>query len=244
MERKDATRDSITQRKLTEFPTVSELGLKVSVCGVGDKGSGKGGPKRLRKVLLSSTRGSTKPAIQRLVARRLGEQIKMQIGPWPSASSPGRQQELGAGRMAGGLTKRVSPPDEFSGQRQPPKRHPDSDYRKNGDLGVTSSSLDHSVRNREFPLRDVDRGAHSGLTGEGRMKIGSEISGFSKNILKFLGVFDSLKNLVVLLHKWSWKHRRKGVGSFCYDAGSRKLKSWLVSRSCWKKKLMGGALVG
>jgi hypothetical protein len=59
-----------------EFLAVSDLGVKVSGRGEGDKGSGKGGPKRLRKVLRSNTRGSTKPVIRRLAARRLGEQIE------------------------------------------------------------------------------------------------------------------------------------------------------------------------
>jgi hypothetical protein len=79
-----------------EFLTVSDLGVKVSGRGEGDKGSGKGGPKRLRKVLRSNTRGSTKLVIWRLAARKLREQIETQIGPWPRVSSLVRRQETGA----------------------------------------------------------------------------------------------------------------------------------------------------
>lgn len=80
-----------------EFLAVSDLGVKASGRGEGDKGSGKGGgPKRLRKVLRSNTRGSTKLVIWRLAARRLKEQIETQIGPWPRASSLVWRQETGA----------------------------------------------------------------------------------------------------------------------------------------------------
>jgi hypothetical protein len=45
---------------------------------------------------------------------------------------------------------------------------------------MKNGSLDLAVQNREFPLREVDRGARSGLTGGRGMKMGSsEIFGFS-----------------------------------------------------------------
>jgi hypothetical protein len=102
---------------------VSDLGVKVSGCGEGDRGSGKGGPKRLRKVLRSNTRGSMKLAIRHLAAKkRLKKQTEMQIGLWPRVSSPGWRQETGPRRMGGGPMERDSPPDKFSGHRRPPKR--------------------------------------------------------------------------------------------------------------------------
>jgi hypothetical protein len=64
-----------------EFLAVSDLGVKVLGRGEGDKGSSKGGPKRLRKVFRSNTQASTKPTIGHLAAKkRLREQTKMQIG--------------------------------------------------------------------------------------------------------------------------------------------------------------------
>jgi len=57
-----------------EFLAVFDLGVKVSGRGEGNKGSSKGGPKRLKKVLRSNTQGSMKPSIQHLAARkRFGE---------------------------------------------------------------------------------------------------------------------------------------------------------------------------
>lgn len=178
MERKDATRDSKAQRKLSVFPAVSDLGVKVSGLGKEDQGSGKGGLKGLRKGLRRNTRRSLKPANRRWVARRrLGEPT--QIGPWPRASSPGRWQEAGAGRMGRGPKERVSPSDEFSGRRRPPKRPPDSDYAKGGDSGVHHGSPEFSIEHRDeppcdpvtdaeipaddrrFPVSEVDRGGCS-----------------------------------------------------------------------------------
>jgi hypothetical protein len=80
-----------------------------------------------------------KPANRRWVARRrLGEPT--QTGPWPRASSPGRWQEAGPGRMGRGPKERVSPPDEFFSRRRSPKRPPDGDCARNGDFGMKSGS--------------------------------------------------------------------------------------------------------
>jgi hypothetical protein len=114
--------------------------------------------------------------------------------------------------MGGGPTEQVSPPDEFSCHRRPPKRHPDGDYEKNGDLGVTSGSSNHSVRNREFPLREVDRGVSFGFTSGGRTQI--EIS----------GIFAGRETILEYAARRKWKGVAAGREAMhvCGAAGSVK----------------------
>lgn len=250
MERKDATRDSKAHRKLSVFPAVSDLGVKMSGRGEGDKGSGRGGPKRLRKMLRSNTQGPTKPEIRRLATRkRLGEKTELQIEPWPRASSPGWRLEIGAGRMGGAPTARTlqgSLPDNFSVHWQPPKRTPDGDCAKNKDFGLNSDSPDFSVKMKwvtakkvenqpisvkdaaswvkdgQFPLREADRGERSGLIGGGRIKIGSEISGFSvEEGTPKSAVGKKLKRVMAILEIFAG-----GARNACSSRGS--LKSGLV----------------
>jgi hypothetical protein len=163
------------------------LGVTVSGRGKEDQGSGKGGPKRLRKGLRRNTRRSLKPANRRWVARqRLGEPTE--TGPWPRASSPGRRQRTGAGKMGGAPTvptAQGSSPGDFSGHQRPPRRPPDGNYAKDGDSGSPEFSIQHrdepprdsatdadiQADDQQFPVSKVDRGACSGLTGGGRLKI-------------------------------------------------------------------------
>jgi hypothetical protein len=117
----------------------------MSGCGKRDRGLGKGGPKRLRKMLQSNTRGPTKPAIRCLMARKmLGEKTELQIGSWPRASSIGWRQETRAGRMVGGPTERAS------------KRPPDGDCAKNGGFGLNSGSLDFFVQMKWVTPKNVE----------------------------------------------------------------------------------------
>jgi hypothetical protein len=98
--------------------------------GKGDKGLGKGGAKRQRKGLQDNIRGSTNLAIWHLARKRLGEQTKTQMGPWPRVSSHSRGQETRPGRMGGDLTvpkERDSSPDEFFDHRRPHKCYPEGD---------------------------------------------------------------------------------------------------------------------
>jgi hypothetical protein len=163
---------------------VSELGVKGSGRGKGDKALGKGGPKKKRQVLGNNIWGFTNPTTRRL-ARTWGSERGTQThaGLWLSVSAPGRWQGTGLGRMGSDLTVPTgqdSSQGEFSKHRWPPKRYPNDDGATNDDFGLTSDSPDLSVRNMEFPLREVDRGARSDLTGGGGTKMGSSaISGFS-----------------------------------------------------------------
>jgi len=56
--------------------------------------------------------------------------------------------------MGRGLTKRDSPSDKFFGHWRPPKRHPDGDFAKNGDCGVSHGSPEFSIPNRDEPPYD------------------------------------------------------------------------------------------
>jgi hypothetical protein len=139
----------------------------------------------------------------------------MQIGPWPIASSPGWRQETGAGRMGGAPTIPMAqgpPPDDFSGQRRPPRRPPNGDYAKDRDSGMKSASPDLAVQNMEFFRRAMDKGAISGFTGgagrlpeisgiyggrtgsTGRMAGGKLQEIFAKEGTRFCGTVGSIKS--------------------------------------------------
>jgi hypothetical protein len=147
---------------------VSKFSVNGSGRGKKDTGLGIRGPKKTRQVRRYNVRGFKVLVIRRSARKRLGEQTR----PWLRQPYPGRRQDPAAGTMEGGPTERASSPGYFSGHRRPPRRPPDGNYAKDGDSSMKNGSPGLAVPNREFPLREVDRGARFGLTGGGGTKMG------------------------------------------------------------------------
>jgi hypothetical protein len=190
-ERRNATK---IKGELAEFLA---LGVKVSGRGKKDTGWDKGGPKKKRQVRRANNRGFKfkVSAIRSSARKRLGKETRS----WLRVAGTGQRQGAGLGRMGSDPEdpmERGSPSDGVSGHRRPPRRPPDGDYAKGGDSGLDHGSPEFSIEHRgelpcdsvmgaeipandrQFPVSKVDRGACSGLTGGGRLKIGPEISGF------------------------------------------------------------------
>jgi hypothetical protein len=95
----DTRRDSETQGELAEFLAVYDLGVKMLGCGKRGKGLGKGGPKRMRKMLSEqhpwsheagdSVFGCKKGA--RGEDRTANWAVAQNIIPWPAAKNRSRK---------------------------------------------------------------------------------------------------------------------------------------------------------
>jgi hypothetical protein len=218
--------------------------MTVSGRGKEDQGSGKGGPKRLRKGLRRNTRRSLKPANRRWVARRrLGEKI----GPWLKVAGTGRRQGTGLGRMGsdpGDQTERGSPPDGVSGHRRPPSHPPDGDYAKGGDSGVNHGSPEFPIEHRDepprdsvtdaeipaddrqFPVSEVDRGGRSGSAAGGKLRRVSEGRGRTSGVKAGPAVEGNIR-----LHLFTPKVKiadERNQGLKGANRGSGGLKKWNI----------------